>query len=446
MAKVKKTEKKAPPRRIPVGPRLVAVLKVAYRAKRPVLLEGSTGVGKSEIVHQAAEALGVQCTILDLSLLEPPDLVGLPVIKDGRTTYAPPQLLPLGGEGILLLEELNRAERYIQQPALQLLTARRLHEYVLPDGWSVVAAINPEEGEYQVTPLDPALRSRFLCLNVSADRRCWLTWAEAHDIHPAVLRLARNHDEFLDHVPPRTWTFVSEVLRATQPEEMVRTVLLRDLLGGYLPSPLVHLLLAELRQSRADLEFDVRGMLATYHTDGALQDTVRALRNDGQTDRLNQIARQLESLLGGPELNELLGCGQFSLDALEALLAELPGDCRERLEGRLSENVMVSQLLDVQPADILHGGYSGGPMSQRVSEWTRDPGKRHRVGLLAAAVCHHLGKTPDMAQLRTRTGPRIGLGHFLEQIGPSRCKELEAALAKSDLQPILPKSAKRRPR
>ena len=30
-----------------------------------------------------------------------------------------------------MLEELNRAERYIQQPALQLLTARRLHEYEL---------------------------------------------------------------------------------------------------------------------------------------------------------------------------------------------------------------------------------------------------------------------------------------------------------------------------
>ena len=57
-----------------------------------------------------------------------------------------------------MLEELNRAERYIQQPALQLLTARRLHEYELPPGWSTVAAINPEDGEYQVTPLDPALR------------------------------------------------------------------------------------------------------------------------------------------------------------------------------------------------------------------------------------------------------------------------------------------------
>jgi hypothetical protein len=39
--------------------------------------------------------------------------VGLPVIQDGWTTYARPRSLPADGAGILLLEELNRAERYV---------------------------------------------------------------------------------------------------------------------------------------------------------------------------------------------------------------------------------------------------------------------------------------------------------------------------------------------
>src|SRR5271166_2600032 len=115
--------------RLPVGPRLKSVLKTAYRTRRPVLLEGPTGVGKSEVVREVAQELEIGWAVLDLSLLEPPDLVGLPVIENGRTSYASPQILPLAGNGILMLEELNRAERYIQQPALQLLTARRLHQY-----------------------------------------------------------------------------------------------------------------------------------------------------------------------------------------------------------------------------------------------------------------------------------------------------------------------------
>ncbi len=124
------------PLAVPVGPRLEKVLTVAYRARRAVLLEGPTGVGKSEIIRRVAEQLGIETTVLDLSLLEPPDLVGLPIVRDGRTEYALPHVLPRDGAGILLLEELNRAERYIQQPALQLLSARRLHEYELPAGWS----------------------------------------------------------------------------------------------------------------------------------------------------------------------------------------------------------------------------------------------------------------------------------------------------------------------
>ena len=154
---------------IPVGPRLEAVLEVAYRARRAVLIEGHTGIGKSEIVRSLAERLGLSTVVLDLSLLEPPDLIGLPVIEDGATVYAVPAMLPRAGSGILMLEELNRAERYIQQPALQLLTARRLHDYELPPGWVCFAAVNPESVDYQVTPLDRALRARFLTLRAVAE-------------------------------------------------------------------------------------------------------------------------------------------------------------------------------------------------------------------------------------------------------------------------------------
>src|SRR5262245_60229405 len=79
---------------IPIGPRVVEVLEVAYRARRPVLLEGPTGIGKSQIVGEFARTSGLDVVVLDLSLLEPPDLVGLPVIDGGRTHYASPAELP----------------------------------------------------------------------------------------------------------------------------------------------------------------------------------------------------------------------------------------------------------------------------------------------------------------------------------------------------------------
>src|SRR5579859_6151505 len=60
---------------VPIGPRVIDVLDAAYRARRPVLLEGSTGIGKSQIVAEFARSRGLGFSVLDLSLLEPPDLV-----------------------------------------------------------------------------------------------------------------------------------------------------------------------------------------------------------------------------------------------------------------------------------------------------------------------------------------------------------------------------------
>ncbi|MCA8956874.1 MAG: hypothetical protein KDC87_12425, partial [Planctomycetes bacterium] len=68
------------PRGLPIGDRVIELLGVAYRTRRPVLLEGTTGIGKSEIVAEFAARAGIDFTVLDLSLLEPPDLVGLPLL------------------------------------------------------------------------------------------------------------------------------------------------------------------------------------------------------------------------------------------------------------------------------------------------------------------------------------------------------------------------------
>jgi hypothetical protein len=432
---MRRTEKEAR-HRLPVGPRLKSVLKMAYRVRRPALLEGPTGIGKSEVVREVAEELQIGWAVLDLSLLEPPDLVGLPVIDNGRTKYASPEILPMAHNGILVLEELNRAERYIQQPALQLLTARRLHQYTLPEGWSVVAAINPEQDDYQVTPLDPALRCRFLQLYVYADRANWVAWAEKAQVHRAVLHLARNYDQFLEQVPPRSWAYVSQLLGAVPAAELENGVLMRDLLSGYLPPPIVDLLLRSIAQVGGDRALNVVQLLGTYHKAPQLRKQIQALREGGQTDRMHEIACQLRTIIEGPELNQLIGRGEFSLEAFEALLADLPGDHRERLQERVASNLLAARLLDVRPEDILGGGYAGSQFARRVDEWAKDRNQRYRMLLLAGAFPHHLENVADISRLRNTVGARIGLGRFLDQLGEQLGGRLRAVLDRYGIDPI----------
>ena len=71
-------------RQIPVGRRLLDVLKVAYSARLPVLLEGESGIGKSEIFQQLGRELGIEVIVIDLTVFDPPDLVGIPLVVNGR--------------------------------------------------------------------------------------------------------------------------------------------------------------------------------------------------------------------------------------------------------------------------------------------------------------------------------------------------------------------------
>ncbi len=127
------------------------------------------------------------------------DLVGLPVIRDGRTTYAAPSVLPQDGAGILMLEELNRAERYIQQPALQLLSARRLHEYEPPTAGCASRPSTRESADYQVT-LDQRCARGSSTSNVRADRACLARLGAGERLHPARSPSRRRHERILDDV------------------------------------------------------------------------------------------------------------------------------------------------------------------------------------------------------------------------------------------------------
>ena len=433
--------------RLPIGSRVKDVLALAYKARRPVLLEGETGIGKSEIVEQTAKEMGIKFVVLDLSLLEPPDLIGLPIIRDGRTTYACPQSLPTEKQGILVLEELNRADRYMQQPALQLLTARRLHDYELPEGWSACAAINPEHGDYQVTPLDPALRSRFMNLKVYADRETWLAWAQKNNVHGAVLSLARLHDRFLDDTSPRTWTYVSEILHAAESVQRQDTTLLRDALSGYLPEPWVQLLIKSLKEWRGDsaIDVDVRSYLQNYHCDSESQNFIRDLLEQGRTDRLSGISNQLLTILGNGEFDTMIGRNEFNLKAFEALISDLPGDHGELIQEAFGENPVSGRLIDVKPEALLNC-YRQSAEAKRVEKLISDPSKLHHIFSLVTGLCNHLEKLPaiELNKLRRNIEAKLGLGLFIEQIGHRYSAPVVEKLQQLQVEPMSPKGKRRK--
>ena len=146
----------------------------------PLLLVGSMGVGKSQIFAQLAKEKNMRIVDLRLAQMEACDLIGMPYRDEhNRTQWAQPGWWPNADENVLiLLDELNRAPTDVRQAIFQLVLDRKLHTHTLPKGCFVFAAVNPDNGEYQVEALDKAMLRRFCVLTVTPDTDAWLAYAK----------------------------------------------------------------------------------------------------------------------------------------------------------------------------------------------------------------------------------------------------------------------------
>lgn len=214
------------------------VLAASIKAKRPVYIHGSPGVGKSRVVADAVAESGGTLRDVRVSLLDPVDLRGLPTVDNGMAKWAIPEFLPDakrdGPKGTLLLDELSSAPPSVQTAAYQLVLDRKLGEYTLPEGWSVVAAGNKATDRAVVQKMSKALANRFTHVEFEIDVKDWVSWALAHGVRTEVIAFIRYRPELLhDFDPsatehafasPRSWEFVSDFLEAGPAREIENAV------------------------------------------------------------------------------------------------------------------------------------------------------------------------------------------------------------------------------
>ena len=284
---------------------------------------GHRGMGKSSLVRQLAEERGWGFVDLRCSQLEAADLRGLPHRgEDGRTHFLPPADLPVGdltaeeaarligpedrsnpkahaawlklrrqlqsrlSEGILFLDELNRAADDVLHASFQLVLDRAVGEYVLPAGWSLVAAGNFAEG-YSVNHFDdPAFLDRFAHLVLSAGQATageWVTWMRKTHGSAAdgvlafamadlkhVYGDAKGGLGFTIQPSPRSWDAVVRVLATAK--EAAASAAVREVMAGLVGRDLA----TAFRRHRCPIE-----------PDELLESGVCEL-----TDRLGQLDRQ----------------------------------------------------------------------------------------------------------------------------------------------------------
>jgi len=194
---------------------------------------GAPGIGKSSIVKQIARERGIDFIDLRLSLLDPTDLKGIPFYnaKAHQALWAPPAFLPREGEGILFLDELNSAAPAVQASAYQLILDRKVGDYILPEGYAIVAAGNRESDRGVVYKMPAPLANRFVHFELEVSVEDWKEWAYATKIDSRIIAYIGYKNEALftfdatkhekSFATPRSWEFVHQILCSNMPEKLL---------------------------------------------------------------------------------------------------------------------------------------------------------------------------------------------------------------------------------
>ena len=199
-----------------------------------VNIEGEAGIGKTTTILQFTKDNNMDYVKLSLSQLEElGDLVGFPIKEfqvakttdDGqkvdkwipenvmpmyiqqkyvptgekRMTHAAPEWIQGKGEnGLLILDDYTRADARFMQATMEIIDRQEYVSWKLPKGWTVILTSNPDNGDYQVTSLDEAQKTRFITSYLKFDLECWARWAEENEIDTRCINFMLLHPELTE--------------------------------------------------------------------------------------------------------------------------------------------------------------------------------------------------------------------------------------------------------
>jgi hypothetical protein len=204
------------------------------------VLESSPGMGKSSIMREIAQELGLFLIDHRLSTSAPEDLSGLPRFRaDGTAEFAPfADLFPLRGAVIpkgyngwlLFLDEWNAASRAVQAACFKLILDRMTGQKHLHELCLMSAAGNLSTDRSITNPISTAMQSRVVHLEMEINFDEWLFDVAIPQNYDKriIAYLSQYPSKLMDFRPdhnektfncPRTWEFMDRLIKGKEVTE-----------------------------------------------------------------------------------------------------------------------------------------------------------------------------------------------------------------------------------
>ena len=178
--------------------------RIPLEKQRPIFLLGAPGIGKTAIMEQIAQELGISLVSYSMTHHTRQSALGLPFILRKTfggvdydvSEYTMSEIIAAVydtieetgiAEGILFLDEVNCVSETLAPAMLQFLQFKVFGRHRLPKGWMVVTAGNPPEYNKSVREFDIVTMDRLKRIDVEPDYAVWKEYAWHYQVHGSIL-------------------------------------------------------------------------------------------------------------------------------------------------------------------------------------------------------------------------------------------------------------------
>lgn len=205
---------------------LTGLLTKSFRNGRRVLIKGKPGIGKSDIVAQAAKEIGAELLISHPAISDPTDYKGMPaLVGNGKAEFVPfgdlNALIEAKSLTVAFLDDIGQAAPAVQAALMQLVLARRVNGHRISDHVVFCGATNDTSHMASVSGMIEPLKSRWdTIVELEVNLQDFSEWWIDNALPPEPLAYVRNAPQDLsDFKPtrelrnspsPRGWTSIGQ--------------------------------------------------------------------------------------------------------------------------------------------------------------------------------------------------------------------------------------------
>ena len=201
------------------------------------LITGAPGIGKTDIIREAATLLNADVILSHPAVEDPTTVAGLPWMEQGATeaSFRPfgntAKALRATKKTVWFLDDLGQSTPAVQAGYMQWLLGGELNGNKLPSCVTMVAATNRRIDRAGVSGILEPVKSRFASIvELETNVDDWSQWAFGHNIPSMLIAFLRYRPELLmkfeptadltNSPVPRTWAHLAQLEALTLPADV----------------------------------------------------------------------------------------------------------------------------------------------------------------------------------------------------------------------------------